>query len=541
MTIDQNNQTALESRLKEMGQENELLLLQLHKVQEELERYYLRNQVLENGQPASPESSLILGKGWVDDELLGALTENQRLRKVVDAQRKLHQLERQNALNAKLGNLLIQGVGSPKAIFALPGKLAKIWRSYSRLTPPASLGGKAFAKVIAVYGDGGFDAVEKLMVGTSISPVMQANGYTVLARHLMSGNHPDAVEAARRAHALDPMPYRLKWLAFRLHEAGDLIEAEAMLDILPPDTSFSESEARQANQLRHEAARARERDAKQKTGHSARRAEVERQLDHLARERDEQSRLAAEYAKEVTALKQSNAQLETERLALAGRNEQAARLATDRAREVEAVSQANAQLEHDRATLEDRLKEAAKLVADRANDVEALKQANAQLEHDKVALEGRFSEATRLAGESTREIAALQQAKAELEHSRAALEGRLNEAAKLAADRANDLEVLKQTKAQLEHDRAALEGRFNEATRLAGERTKEIETLKQSRTQLERDKVTLEERLNEAVKLASRQQLRQQLQQEEMVRAEAQLELIKDIFLLREHGLWERI
>lgn len=78
---------------------------------------------------------------------------------------------------------------------------------------------------------------------------MQANAWTALSRHLMQNKRDHAAEAARRAYALDPKPYRLKWLAFRLHEAGDVIEAAAMLELLPADTPFSSSETRQAGRL----------------------------------------------------------------------------------------------------------------------------------------------------------------------------------------------------------------------------------------------------------------------------------------------------
>src|SRR5690606_1176909 len=103
-----------------------------------------------------------------------------------------------------------------------------------------------------------FAAVEKLLTRTSISPVMQANAWTALSRHLIQNKRDQAAEAARRAYALDPKPYRLKWLAFRLHEAGDVIEAAAMLELLPAGTPFSGSEARQAGRLQKEAKLARE-------------------------------------------------------------------------------------------------------------------------------------------------------------------------------------------------------------------------------------------------------------------------------------------
>lgn len=193
-----------------------------------------------------------------DHELAGVVAENRRLHALVDAQRQLHHLEMHNALNVRLGNILIQAVDSPSTLLSVPGKLLGIWRQSIRKNPPAALGGKGFGKVIFTYEEEGFAAVEKLLTRTSISPVMQANAWTALSRHLIQNKRDQAAEAARRAYALDPKPYRLKWLAFRLHEAGDVIEAAAMLELLPAGTPFSGSEARQAGRLQKEAKLARE-------------------------------------------------------------------------------------------------------------------------------------------------------------------------------------------------------------------------------------------------------------------------------------------
>lgn len=194
----------------------------------------------------------------VDQKLVSVVAENRRLHALVDAQRQLHHLETHNALNVRLGNILIQAVDSPSTLLSVPGKLLAIWRQSARRNPPAALGGKGFGKVISTYQEEGFAAVEKLLTRPSISPVMQANGWTALSRHLMQNKRDQSAEAARRAYALDPKPYRLKWLAFRLHEAGDVIEAAAMLELLPADTPFSSSETRQAGRLQKEAKLARE-------------------------------------------------------------------------------------------------------------------------------------------------------------------------------------------------------------------------------------------------------------------------------------------
>jgi glycosyltransferase involved in cell wall biosynthesis len=191
-------------------------------------------------------------------ELVSALAENLRLGALVEAQKRIHRLEAKNAPVARLGNLLLKSVDTA-SFLSLPGQLGKFWYESRRKRPPESLG-KTFEKLIAAYDKGGFEAAETLL--SRVSPVMQARAYTALARHLQHHDELQAAEAARKAYEIDPEPYRLKWLIFRLHEAGDLAEAEALLDILPRETPFSASETRQARQLRSEARMARQRKAR---------------------------------------------------------------------------------------------------------------------------------------------------------------------------------------------------------------------------------------------------------------------------------------
>jgi hypothetical protein len=494
MTINHHSQADdLESRLKEVGEENELLLSQLHQVQEELEQYYLRNQVLENERPVDPDASLASGKGWVDDELLEALAESERLRSIVAVQQKVHRLEAENTLSAKLGNLLIQSVESPRALLALPGKLGKIWRTYSRHTPPESLGGKGFGKVAAAYAESGFDAVEKLLAGVTVSPVTRASGYTVLGRHLMYSDPRNAAEAARRAHALDPKPYRLKWLAFRLHEAGDVVEAEAMLDLLPADTKFSDSEARQAGQLRDEARDARLSEAKEKTGCAERRAEIERQLSRITLDRDARLRLATECAQQVEALKKVNAQAEQEKLLLARRYEDAVKQVVQCNEEMDALKRVKAELERDKWTLAQQNDELARQAAERAREYAILKKIEEQVELEKSAIADRYDEAQKLLTERGEEVEGLKRVRAQLEQEQLVLAGRQADVAGQAAERAQQLEALKKANAQMEQERLALASRHDEVEQQAAARGRQIEIL-------EREKLALVVRYEEAAK-----------------------------------------
>ena len=189
-----------EARIKELSEENELLFEQLHVVQEELEKYYLKLKECEQSKGtvavAAPSASL-------DPQLPETLAENQKLRALVAQQTLALRVETQNSLPSRLGDMLIKGVSSTGAFFALPGRLRKMWKALERTNPPAELGGKSFQKVIDAYGAGGVDAVEKLLDSVFIAPTMRANAYTALARQLMPSDAKKAAAIARqlaRAH-----------------------------------------------------------------------------------------------------------------------------------------------------------------------------------------------------------------------------------------------------------------------------------------------------------------------------------------------------
>ncbi|SDR41831.1 FkbM family methyltransferase [Paraburkholderia tuberum] len=503
MTVDQRAQQKLEARLKDVTEENDLLLGQLHQVQGVLERHYLQSRELEKQQTSAVVQNVVPSKDWVHAELLDALAENCRLQALAQAQKKVHRLETQNALTSKLGNILIRGTDSPASLFSVPGKLAKIWRQSGQQTPPKLLGGKSFDKLIEAYGKGGLDAAEKLLAGASIGPVMQANAYTVLARNLMNSDRTNAAMAARRAYEIDPKPYRLKWLAFRLHEIGKVIEAEAMLKILPPDTPFSESEARQANQVGHEARDARRSETEQSSDFVERRARIEKQLTSLSRKLDEQAKLAAVRGREVEVLKQAKAQLEREKTALSGKHDEQTKLAAERGREVDVLKLVNARLEQDKAALSGKHDEQTKLAAQRGREVDVLKLVNAHLEQDKAALSGKHDEQTKLAAQRGYEVEVLKHANAQLAQEKAALSGKHDEQTKLAAQRGYEVEVLKHANAQLAQEKAALSGKHDEQTKLAAERGREVEVLKQAKAQLEQQKAALSGKHDEQTKLAA--------------------------------------
>ena len=238
-----------DERIKELTAENELLFECLHMVQDDIEKYYGKLKEYEQHKGAAANLTLL------SSSYLDRLAENQKLRVLVAQQKLVLQVERQNSLSSLLGNTIIKGVSSFWAFLVMLGKMCSMWKALQSRTPPSKLGSKAFENVVDAYCAGSVDAVEKLLNSVSIAPNMRANAYTALARYLMSSDVQKAAEFARLAYEIDPYPYRLKWLAFRMQDAGDVLTAEAMLDILPADTPMGESEQRRALDIRRESKR----------------------------------------------------------------------------------------------------------------------------------------------------------------------------------------------------------------------------------------------------------------------------------------------
>ena len=115
-----------------------------------------------------------------------------------------------------------------------------------------------------------------------------------------------------------------------------------------------------------------------------------------------------------------------------------------------------------------------------------------------------------------------------------------DEQAQLARERAEQVETLSKALAKLEEEKSVLAGRHDEQAQLARERQGQVAELTQALAKLEEEKSVLAGRQAEAERLAAERlgqinelqqqiQTHQQLSQEEKVRAEAQLNLIKDM------------
>ncbi len=301
------NVDALDTRIKELTDENELLLEQLHVVQEEVENYYYRLKECEQGRNSGERDSNSFA---VPQQIIEALAENRKLHILVEQQKIALKTEQEHGLAARLGKMLIEGVSSSQAFFSLPFRLRKMWKSLEATVPPAVLGGASFQKVLDAHAAGGIEAVEKLLDSVFLSPAMRANAYTALARQVMLTDAPMAANLARLAWKTDPLPYRLKWLAFRLHEADDDITAEALLDMLPDDISMSESEERQARLLRQESKRERTKQIQQTMKVSQ--ADIGQLQMSIANLKKQQNSASAQLNRERDAHKQELAHLNSQ-------------------------------------------------------------------------------------------------------------------------------------------------------------------------------------------------------------------------------------
>jgi len=588
ITAAQQTETAVQARLKDLEEENELLLLQLHQVQEELESYFLKCRELERGGGGNGAGSFPAG-GWVDDDLPTMQAEVSRLTTLVETQTRLHDIASRNALNARLGDILIQSVSPGGSLIGLPARLLAIWRASTSDQPPARLGGKNFDKVIETFQAGGPESVSQLLAAEP-APEMRAKAWTALARHQMkSGLFADAAHSARRAYEEEPKPYRLKWLAFRLHDAGEIAEADACLSLLPQDTPFSDSEARQRDQVRYEAKNARLREAKHKTGFESRRQAMESQMQTLRRDCDrhaglaaeregeikslqqaqarleqDKSVLAAEREGEIKSLQQAQARLEQDKSVLAAQQEVSGKLLAERNAEIEALGKAFSELEQEKSALAAQQEASVKLLAERYAEIESLRIACSRVEQEKLAISRQRIESSLLLSEREAEIRILNQTRAHLEQQLSALVAQNDELANLAETRLGDIETLRQGLNDIEQEKAGLTAQLEASARLSAEREAKIDCLSQASGKFDQERAELKKSIEELTRQRDEQSrlaqdrirqieemqrkaqereaaetelaTRQELIHEEMVRAEAQLDLLKEI-LLREQGV----
>lgn len=226
--------------------DNTLLFENMHLAQEELEYYYKKNLLYKKKLNEYKNNNNIFFK----EKLIEIISENIKLNYLIKNQKIILENELKNNIKIRLGDTLIEGISSFNSFVKLPFKLLKIWKSLIQKKPPKTLGESDFSKVISTFNQYGYDKTEKLLNSIYISPIMRANAYTALAKHLIKINKEKAIIYARLAYETDPCFYRLKWLAYRLYDINDILNAETLLELLPSDIKLNTSEKIKINKIK---------------------------------------------------------------------------------------------------------------------------------------------------------------------------------------------------------------------------------------------------------------------------------------------------
>ena len=187
--------------------------------------------------------------------------EQKRLIKKVEQYQASWQASEQKAarimdgMSYQLGYALCHGFKTVKSFCSLPGTLWSIGKEtrrrkregekYSKLIRNQKL-----EKVKTIFSTQGLIKAEQYALDNFSLPADQATALTTLAKVQRAKCGDNVIRLARESYRLDPRSFRQKWLAFQLFHAGQLTEAETLLDALPPELQLSKSEISQAARIR---------------------------------------------------------------------------------------------------------------------------------------------------------------------------------------------------------------------------------------------------------------------------------------------------
>ncbi|GAB3479700.1 coiled-coil domain-containing protein [Azotobacter salinestris] len=252
--------------------------------------------------------------------------------------------------------------------------------------------------------------------------------------------------------------------------------------------------------------------------------------------RQEQIRLAAEHQAQLEAFTKEKAELLAardallqEKAALTKARDEQAKLANERQARIEALTQESTALTATHDKMVGERDQQTRLAAERQAQLEALAKEKAELLaardallQEKAALTRARDEQAKLTSERQARIEALTQESTDLTATRDKMVGERDQQTRLAAERQAQLEALAKEKAELLAARDALVQEKAVLTRARDSQTQLIAERDERVHQLEAD-------LQKSLTCL-------QLMQDELVKGEAQIELIKDL-LLREPGL----
>ncbi len=148
-------------------------------------------------------------------------------------------------------------------------------------------------------------------------------------------------------------------------------------------------------------------------------------------------------------------------------------------------------------------------------EVELLKQGKVQLEKDKAGLAAARDEQVSRAQRLTEEVELLKQGKVQLEKDKASAVAALDEQSKRAQQLATEVEQIKREKAEIEQEKLAIQKEKEGQSNLLTQHGNQFNDLNSK----------YKKELRNSADLANRQQILE----EELVRAVAQIDLIKEI------------
>jgi glycosyltransferase involved in cell wall biosynthesis len=162
-----------------------------------------------------------------------------------------------DTLSFRLGYLLIHNPKSWDGIRRLPRELFELnqearrrrERRYggkqpvSRQSPARETLVREFVEQVeALLHREGSDSAEQLITFGAADDHQRAAALTHVAKLLKTSDPARAKLWAERAHELEPLPFRAKWLAFLTYETGEIARPARLLDLLPSDFALKPSE-----------------------------------------------------------------------------------------------------------------------------------------------------------------------------------------------------------------------------------------------------------------------------------------------------------
>lgn len=154
----------------------------------------------------------------------------------------IQKYQKQESIEEKIGKIVLSNCKSISNLLTLPVKIRSLIKSEYNSNIPAEFGGKGFDKVIKIYATKHKSGVVNLINSIETTNKIRSDAYIALAKNLLKIDKRASYNFAINACKLDPVAYKLKWLAFRAYDIGYLSTSLRIFDILPENILHSESE-----------------------------------------------------------------------------------------------------------------------------------------------------------------------------------------------------------------------------------------------------------------------------------------------------------